>query len=259
MRKILIPLLISSLILIIGCKSKNKKRVLIDSVYAEGNISGDTILNGRIKYFDTLTNKLSWEANYDKSILHGQETEYYKNGKIKVQGNFRDGKKNGLVKFFDSTGLIQSEQFYYYGLIAGPSTDFKKGEPSEYYFYSLDNKSLFHLNYDSIVGKKIETVQRGFFYYNVYKKDDAFTHSKPKTEYLLYLISPPKFRFAYSLCILKGKYETVQEIRTFDNSKAWDSFEIDKATLKTGEQFAIRLTIDDDINQQGVEMFKRIE
>src|SRR5258705_671390 len=98
MRHILFLLSTLSMALTVGCKSPNKKRVLIESTFAEGNISGDTILNGRIKYFDTLTNKLSWEADYNKSILHGKETEYYNNGKIKVQGNFRDGKKNGLVR-----------------------------------------------------------------------------------------------------------------------------------------------------------------
>jgi hypothetical protein len=260
MRQILFILFISStLISTIKCITKNKRRVLIESDFAEGNISGDTILNGRIKYYDTLSNKLSWEADYDKSILHGQETEYYHNGKIKAQGNFRDGKKNGVVKFFDSTGAILSEQFYYYGLLAGPSTDFKNGEPSEYYFNSLDNIPLFYLNYDSIVGKEIETIQHRFFFYNVYDKSDIITHSNPRREFLLYLISPPKFRFSYSLCIIKDKFEIVEEIKTFDNSKVWDTFAIDKTTLKMSEQFAIRLTVNDDINKRAIEMFKRIE
>jgi uncharacterized protein YdhG (YjbR/CyaY superfamily) len=71
------------------------KRVLIESTPAEGNIGVGTILNGRIKYYDTLTNKLSWEADYDRSVLLGQQTQYYNNGNIKVQGNFRDGKRVG--------------------------------------------------------------------------------------------------------------------------------------------------------------------
>ena len=97
------------------------------------------------------------------------------------------------------------------------------------------------------------------FYYNIYKKNDIVTHLNSKTEYLLYLINPPKLRFAYSLCILKDKFEIIQEIKTFDNSKAWDTFDIDKTLLKTGEWFAFRLTIDDDINKQSIEMYKRLK
>ena len=206
-----------TIFLIIGCNTKKNKRVIINDAFAEGNVSSDKVLNGKIKFYDTLTNKLESEANYDKGILHGPEIEYYKNGKVKVEGNFRDGKKHGTVKFFDSTGLLLSEQNYYYGILAGPSTDYKNGEPSEYYFNSLDNRPLFYVNYDSIQGKQIENLQKGFIFFNVYDKEDIISHKNRRTEYLLYLISPPKFRFVYSLCIIKDKFEIVQEIKQFDN------------------------------------------
>jgi hypothetical protein len=115
------------------------------------------------------------------------------------------------------------------------------------------------VNYDSILGKQIENLQKGFIFFNVYDKADIISHKNRRTEYLLYLMSPPKFRFVYSLCIIKDKFEIVEGIKQFDNLKTWDTFDIDNNQLKPNERFAIRLTIDDDINKQSVEMFKRIE
>ena len=241
-----------------SCAINQKRKIVVNDSIEEGNLSLDKDSNGRIKFYDTSTNKLVGEENYSKGILHGPSIDYYLNGKIRAEGNFRDGKKHGTAKFFDSTGVLLSEQFYYYGIVTGPATDFKEGQPFEYYFSSLDNRPLFYLNYDSIIGKSIEKVRNGFIYFNVYKKADIYLHENERTEYLLYLINPPKFRFTYSLCIIKDNFQIVKEIQQFDNSKTWDSFEIDDNELKLNEKFAIRLMIDDDINQRSVEMFKKI-
>jgi hypothetical protein len=191
--------------------------------------------------------------------LHGENKEYYPNGVLKIDGYYSDGKKNGYVSFFDSTGTLLSKRYYYYGILVGPSIDYKDNEPTEYSFNSLDNRPLFYINYDSIKGMNIEDLQKGYIYFDIYQKADVITKKNVRKEYRLYLISPPKFRFAYALCIIKEKYQVVQEIKQFDNAKIWDTFETDHTLLAPGQTFAIRLFIDDDTNQQALGMFKKID
>jgi antitoxin component YwqK of YwqJK toxin-antitoxin module len=64
-----------------SCDNKKIKRVIVDDVIAEGEISNDTVFNGTIKFYDTGTGKLVETANYKAGILDGERTTYYDNGK----------------------------------------------------------------------------------------------------------------------------------------------------------------------------------
>jgi antitoxin component YwqK of YwqJK toxin-antitoxin module len=52
-------------------------------------------------------NALGGDALYRGGILNGTQTGYYLNGKIKTQGEWRDGKPVGLHKLFDEQGRLE--------------------------------------------------------------------------------------------------------------------------------------------------------
>ncbi len=243
-----------------SCRAKKTRRILTDDVYAEGNISPDSIYSGRIKFYDTATINLVQESNYDNGILHGPRTDYHPNGKIKLKGMYRDGKKYGLVKFYDTDGRLATEQYFYYDLVVGPTIEYKNKEPRFYYFSSIENRDLFFIDYDSIQGKKIEEIQESFFFYNIYETSENFEDtSNIKKEYFLYLLNPPKFKFSYSLCIIKNNYDIIKEVVKFGKEKIWDTFVVSRRDLKENEIYALKLEVDDPSMEEFAVMFKKLK
>jgi antitoxin component YwqK of YwqJK toxin-antitoxin module len=80
---------------------------------------------------------------------------------------YDNGKINGEVKIFDSTGGLLETQNLYYDLRVGQSIEYKQGRINQYYFYSLENKELLHIDYDSIQGKKIEQLNDTSFFFGI--------------------------------------------------------------------------------------------
>src|SRR5688572_9967277 len=101
------------LLILFSCSGKNKRRVLVDDVFAEGNITRDTVYKGLISFYDTVSNRLVMTANYKSGKLDGERIDYYNNGKPKLKMNYRDGKSNGELTIFDSAGNILEKQNFY--------------------------------------------------------------------------------------------------------------------------------------------------
>ena len=51
--------------------------------------------------------------------MKGKGKEYYKNGKLKFEGEYLNGKRNGKGKEYDSNGHLIFEGEYSYGTIYG--------------------------------------------------------------------------------------------------------------------------------------------
>jgi antitoxin component YwqK of YwqJK toxin-antitoxin module len=74
-------------------------------------------------------NALGGDALYRGGILNGTQTGYYLNGKIKTQGEWRDGKPIGLHKLFDEQGRLEM------------TTDIKENIRTETHFYPDERKN----------------------------------------------------------------------------------------------------------------------
>ncbi len=245
---------------IFSCDSKKNKRVKIDNLFAEGDISKDTIYNGLIKFYDTATMQLFQTANYKAGILDGDRIDYYANGKRKLQLYYESGKINGEIKKYDSIGKVVETQNIYFDLRVGPSIEYKNNEVSQYYFYSLEDKELLHINYDSVKGKKIEQLNDTSFFFWHYVDYSTSESRKPKTDLFIYLPNPPKFNFQYSLCIINNKYDIRQTIKEFKHNKSWEEINLDYSMLRGAESFAIKLTVNNkyDNDDGKAIMFKRL-
>lgn len=243
-----------------SCKTKTSKRIIIDDLIAEGNISKDTIYNGLIKFYDTATNKLITTANYNGGVLDGERIVYYPTGKYKAKENYENGKVNGQSTIFDSLGNISITETFYYDLHVGPSIEYKNGKVTSYGFYSFENKELLHIDYDSVKGKKIEQLNdKRFFFYHYNNYTDIIS-SKPQTELFIYLPKPPGFNFQYSLCIVNNKFIIRQTIKEFKHDKSWEEINLDYSMLKADESFAVKLTVDNEFDNDDkiATMFKRL-
>lgn len=245
-------------------KPHNAKRILIEDVFAEGNISSGTTFNGLIKFYDTATNKLVIEAFYKNGQLDGKRTDYYRNGKPKNVGYYERGKQNGTVTHFDSTGEVTSKQDFYYDLKAGSKIEYKNGKPAKYFFSSFDNSDLFYLNYDSIFNIEIKKINDNSFFFWHINDIASITTTDTKLERkegFIYIINPPEFNFEYSLCIINNKDSILRTEKVFNKFRIWDTFIIDQTKLKTGERFSLRLSFDrslnDDEGEKG-DMLKRL-
>lgn len=253
------------ILLTIACREhKTSQRILAKDVYAEGDISLDTVYNGLIKFYDTATNKLVIEAFYKNGKLDGKRSNYYLNGSLQSVLHYESGKQNGNASYFDSTGQVESKQDFYYDLEAGSKIQYKKGKPDKYYFTSFDHNDLFYLDYDSVYNIAIEKLNdSGFFFWHVNDIATFTTTNNILTqkEGFIYIIDPPGFHFEYSLCVINNKDSVLRIEKLFSPSKIWDSFIFDPSTLKTTERFALRLEFDRTYNnneREKGEMLKRL-
>lgn len=240
------------------------RRLTIEDVVAEGDISSDTVFNGLIKFYDTTTNSLVIEAYYKNGKLHGKRIDYYLNGKTKNIGFYESGKQTGTVSYFDSTGQLTSKQDFYYDLKAGSSIEYKNGKPSKYYFTSFDNEDLFSIDYDTLLNKEIKKINDNSFFFWHSSDIATITTTDRKlegNEYFIYLINPPDFNFEYSLCVINNKDSILRTEKLFDNTKLWETFTLDTTRLKKGERFSLRLAFDRDLNDgegEKGDMLKRL-
>ena len=258
-----IRLLLITGLLVLGiasCDKHQTKRILIDDVIAEGNITDDTVYNGLIKFYDTSKSRLISVAVYDSGVLNGNQIEYFPDGKKKAELNYENGKINGKVIFFDTIGNIDKSQNFYYDLIVGPSLEYKDGNLSKYIFYSLDKKELISIDYDTIQGKSIEQLNNyEFFFWNIINFNTSQSNN-PQKELFVYLPNPPKLNFKYSLCIIDNAYKIKQTIKEFNTDSYWDTVTLDYDKLTNNYMYALKLTVESetDDNYRIETMFKKL-
>jgi len=236
-----------------SCNTRLKRRIIIDNTTVEGDISPDTVYNGRIRFYDTATNNLVIDANYRKGKLEGKSIEYYLNGKIKNVAYYNNNKTLGTVTYYDSSGKLTSKQDFYYGIKVGSDIAYKNDTVSKYYFSSLDDNDLFSISYDTITNKGIYKINGNgkFFFHNNLVRGIATNGTiQERIEYFIYLPNPPDFHFQYSLCIVDQKDNTLSVEEKFDMSKPFAMFIIDPNKLKDGERFAIKLSFSRQLNDK---------
>lgn len=59
--------------------------------------------------------KLKSEINYRQAARDGMYRLYYENGQVQAAGNYRDGLQEGPWKMYDENGTLQSEETYMRG------------------------------------------------------------------------------------------------------------------------------------------------
>jgi hypothetical protein len=189
--------------------------------------------------------------NPQNEAQNGSYSEYYSNGAAKVKGALRDGKPHGNFYIFDSSGRLTSTNFFYYGLRTGPAMNYKNGSITDYYFYSLENQEIYHLNYDSVGTRGLLEVNNRFFWINSATVNDSIT------EFRIYNICPPKYKCDYSLVIADSLQQFKKLLYHFDTNGIWHTAKINTSEeLGKNEYYAIKIEVIDSINQKDCVMQK---
>ncbi|MCX5903605.1 MAG: hypothetical protein NTV89_09085 [Proteobacteria bacterium] len=66
--------------------------------------------------------KLKSEINYRQAARDGMYRLYYENGQLQAAGNYRDGLQEGPWKMYDENGTLQSEETYMQGKLIDKKT-----------------------------------------------------------------------------------------------------------------------------------------
>jgi hypothetical protein len=251
-------------ILTSACKRSGRTHVremIIGGNRVVGNISDDTIYTGLIRFYNGSSNVLSEEVEYNSDgRMNGKRTLFYPNGNTRALSFYDNGKRLGYNTLFDSTGKIANNSFWYYDIRVGPSVDYYNGKPSRYYFYTFENELLYYLNYDELTDKKIVDLERNYF--RLVKYDSASywqgNLEEAGTEYRIYLLNPPKYKFDYDIVHIDSAYHVMDTIDRLDVDLPFANFTIRNS--RSNSFFpAVRLTVEDSMNSKNdYLMFKKI-
>ena len=113
MKKLLSVLLVS--ILLIGC---SENRVLINDLTNKGKSRDilmyyESVLFNGIGFNIYSNGQLWFEGNFKDGKEDGVHKFWYKNGQLKSESNHIDGKREGLSKVWYSNGQLSTEGNYY--------------------------------------------------------------------------------------------------------------------------------------------------
>jgi antitoxin component YwqK of YwqJK toxin-antitoxin module len=100
MKGILFILVIAS----VACTGKiriTEEEIMPDIFYAEGGLKPFT---GQCAVVDHNSDLILEQFTYRNGVLHGKALVWYKNGKMKRRGSYRNGKMTGLWEFWDVKG-----------------------------------------------------------------------------------------------------------------------------------------------------------
>jgi hypothetical protein len=237
-----------------SCQSPGYNTVLVGDMIAIGNIDKDTVYNGLIRFYHVQSHQLVREGFYMNGVPNGISKTFYKNGRTKYVCNYKNGEINGFSELRDSTGYVITTNYFYHGLPVGPIVQYHKGKIKDYAFYSFDSEVLFKINYDSVVGRRITDLQENFFFYHFKNFQDEDGNDNVAT--FLYLPNPMKYKFDYDLVTISKKFEVNQVVDTFDNKMPWVTFNSSNKITDSDTYLALRLTVNDSINNLENTMFK---
>lgn len=227
-----------------SCHDKTKKNIVTirkDNVIIKGNIINDTLFNDTILYYN-LNNNLISKRFFRDGKEEGMSIEYYLNKSPMIITSYSNGLKNGYNTYYDSSGKRFYKDFYYYGLIVGPTIFLdKKENPERFFFMNLQNQTLLDIDYKNWHGIKDVHSKCINFISNFQKRD-----SMKEISLLLYLIEPPKFSFTYT--ILKKKKISENDFLEVEKIKSELPFiNTFLPVLPNDENYSIGLNIYDSI------------
>ncbi len=246
------------LLVVLGCVNQTRT-VRFYEYNVKGKISRDTLFDGPIKFYDTTTNLLVMERNYQKGKLQGRALNYYKNGNVSATCNYENDNINGELKLFDSAGILTKSQYYYHGIRMGSTNIYEKSKPVKYIFFSLEAKPLVEINYDEVKSKTITNLISSFFFFRVdeFSKANTSPIEAQGNELFIYTPNPPIFNFRYSLVLTDSANKITKVLKDFKSDQPWSKTLLEGAT--SSEKYTIRLIVNDPLSGDDIIMYKYLD
>jgi hypothetical protein len=237
-----------------SCNEKVKsKKIRQGNLIVTGDIeisNNDTIFNGEIKYYDN--NTLVSKENYINNQRNGLSISYYANGVIKEESQYTLGLINGFERQYDKKGSIESIYYYYYGVSMGPLYNYENKIIKEYYFSDFEGHTLFSSFYDSL-GNIIEKSKEYFFF----TANRGSYESQSGIHLFMYLLSPPKLRMNYQICIKDSQDNIVEDVKVMTKRGLFIKPFLPE--LPEGRKYYISLDIFDSTTLTNQKYFREIK
>ncbi|MFH1202149.1 MAG: toxin-antitoxin system YwqK family antitoxin [Candidatus Omnitrophota bacterium] len=132
--------------------------------------------------------QLLWELNYKDNKREGLNKIYYWNGNLMAERNYKDGRLEGLVKEYYENGKFKSERNYKNGKLEGISKE---------YYYSGDLLSELNYRYGKLEGigkiynyngqliqeanykdNKLESISKSYYFDGELEKEASYKNGK---------------------------------------------------------------------------------
>jgi hypothetical protein len=204
--------------------------------------------NGRVKIDEPWGTSI---AEFKNGAREGSMVNYFPNGMTRDSETYTNDKANGRIFHYDSLGVLESEEYAYFGLKVGPRIEYQQGKISKYSFIDFNRTILFECKYDtdgrcryisSFTTNPVMT--------------DARLRDQPVEDLSTYLPKPPKFITTYKLGITyaNDKNYELSEIRS--KNVYWDTI---LPVLPPGRNYYISCHLynrNDSINKLFIEDMK---
>ena len=213
----------------------------------------DSIFDDTVFYYNN-ENQLVKQEKLSKGEKDGISVEYYPNGTPISVSYYSDGLKNGYTSYYNSSGKPRYQDFHYYGLVVGPILYFDSlGAPKRYFFASLENQTLIHIDYKSWSGITSILTKCINFTSNIQLWDTV-----QKVNLLLYLPQPPKLAFEYSIVkkkdLVENKFDHVLAVK---HDKPFKILTL--PALSKDESYFVQLDVYDSIFKKETVVIKKVE
>ena len=107
--------------------TENEK--LLQKKEAEMEMKRKAFETGTLKtYYDDKKKKIKEEQTFKQGIPHGSAKIYYENGKLKAEGKYIKGKREGVFKFYSDKGTLTEEKLYKDGVLVDQRLYNEKGK-----------------------------------------------------------------------------------------------------------------------------------
>lgn len=239
---------------LIACNGINSKHIVTikrGDTIIRGNIIG-SVFNDTILYYN-LADDLIRQSFFKDGKEEGMSIDFYPNGFRKNITNFSNGLKNGYHFSYDSSGKCHYRDFYYYDLPVGPVEYFNKdGSPKRYFFVSFENQTLLDIRYNEWNGAQ-DIVTQSIRCNSDFGKIDTTR----AISVILYLMSPPKLSFDYSILIKKKDSEiNVKDAQMIKSDLPFINFAL--PILPDDEKYVIGLNIYDSLLSKKTVIYKEL-
>jgi hypothetical protein len=157
-------------------------------------------------------------AELKNGVREGSMVNYFPNGMTRDSETYSSDKVNGRVFHYDSLGVLESEEYAYFGVTVGPRILYQQGKVSTYSFVDFNRTMLVECKYDT--GGRCRSVST--FDANPVMTN-AWLRDRPVKELSLYLPRPPRFTITHKLGISYSgdKADELTEIKS--NNVYWDT------------------------------------
>ena len=112
-------LIVLPLLLIVGCSKPINEETLIEKGGLKYHPDTRELYNGDV-YMKYIGGKKKLEGSYKEGKKDGLFTWWYDNGQMKQEGKYKDGEPDGLFTLWYENGQKEIERPYKDGYIVGP-------------------------------------------------------------------------------------------------------------------------------------------